>query len=814
MRIRSVYLKGYKPLAHLSNIDSIYIDMLSDITLILGTNGCGKSSLLREMTPLPANNNDYKDGGEKRIYIEHKDSQYELRSVMSKGGKHTFIKDGVELLSAGNATLQRELVAKEFAYSALIHKLLIGEIQFTSMSVAMRREILTTISPLDLTYAIKVHNSTKVALRDTQAVLKHISAKKTDAQQRLLELKVIDDIDQINANLESQLNNLIPYTTANLASSKDLINLINEDYKRLKHLRLRVNNFDNTRVPNSGINTIEELNQYIGNCVGLITASQATIANLSTELEKLIGIGNSLTDNHLSLEDITQCIASCSVEINKLPATCFVSNNHDKFLLSLTELSNSLDIIFDEIASVTIYAEPQRITYTEAYRTSKETKIKLELRLSNIETDLRHYSDPSAIINCPKCQFKFNRKGESVEDTVYLLNTEKEDLTNKLDVCIKDLTRLSRIMEEIQAYENCINRIQILRRNIYLPSEFWVYTNEEVILSRAKISTHILQWYNNIVAGKHRVELEAELLSYQNALAIYNKYGSSVDSKIKTLEQNLDNEVFKRISLQNNLETAKRVLKNYTNYINIASEVEKEMVILDNHFKALINSTIQEDAKQKRSIVYEELSHNSQILNQKNTLINTIADLDLEYSAMVERNAALTILEEHLSQNKGLIADQMLSFIGSYVSEINSICADIFSYDLSLKMCTMDNGSLDYKFPLLVENDSVSDIALGSTGQCEVIDLAFMLVMRQYLGLSTYPLYLDETGASFDEIHRTALMDYLKKIMGMDSCSQLFIINHYTNIHGGLTNHDTVVLDDRNITVPNSYNEHVVLEYI
>jgi hypothetical protein len=37
------------------------------------------------------------------------------------------------------------------------------------------------------------------------------------------------------------------------------------------------------------------------------------------------------------------------------------------------------------------------------------------------------------------------------------------------------------------------------------------------------------------------------------------------------------------------------------------------------------------------------------------------------------------------------------------------------------------------------------------------------------------------------------------------------MINHYENIYGAFTNMEICVLDDRNITVPARYNEHVLI---
>ena len=96
-----------------------------------------------------------------------------------------------------------------------------------------------------------------------------------------------------------------------------------------------------------------------------------------------------------------------------------------------------------------------------------------------------------------------------------------------------------------------------------------------------------------------------------------------------------------------------------------------------------------------------------------------------------------------------------------------------------------------------------------SLGQKEIVNLAFVLVMRQYLNITDYPIYLDEPGNGFDHAHKTELMKFIKMLIDTNQCSQIFMINHYSDWHGGLSNNETVVLDSRNIVVPNPSNQNV-----
>lgn len=61
MIIEKLELKFYKRML-LRSINHITITPKSKIQIILGTNSSGKSSLLKELSPLPANPSDYLKG--------------------------------------------------------------------------------------------------------------------------------------------------------------------------------------------------------------------------------------------------------------------------------------------------------------------------------------------------------------------------------------------------------------------------------------------------------------------------------------------------------------------------------------------------------------------------------------------------------------------------------------------------------------------------------------------------------------------------------------------------------------------------------
>lgn len=93
----------------------------------------------------------------------------------------------------------------------------------------------------------------------------------------------------------------------------------------------------------------------------------------------------------------------------------------------------------------------------------------------------------------------------------------------------------------------------------------------------------------------------------------------------------------------------------------------------------------------------------------------------------------------------------------------------------------------------------------------EIVNLAFKLTGMLYLGLTDYPLYLDELGAAFDEQHRINVMNFVKQLMEVNQHSQMFLISHYAASWGVFTGAQVLVLDGSNIAIPQEYNKHAVL---
>ena len=141
MQITYLKLVNYSRIK-LNHIQSIELDFSDPIQLILGTNGCGKSSILSELTPFPPASEFYSKGGGKTIHISHNNCSYILTTVFNKpSGEHSFIKNGTELNLGSTFTAQKLLVLDEFGISQEVLNLLLGYDKFTKMDSNKRKAL-------------------------------------------------------------------------------------------------------------------------------------------------------------------------------------------------------------------------------------------------------------------------------------------------------------------------------------------------------------------------------------------------------------------------------------------------------------------------------------------------------------------------------------------------------------------------------------------------------------------------------------------------------------------------------------------------
>jgi hypothetical protein len=250
--------------------------------------------------------------------------------------------------------------------------------------------------------------------------------------------------------------------------------------------------------------------------------------------------------------------------------------------------------------------------------------------------------------------------------------------------------------------------------------------------------------------------------------------------------------------------------------------MESKLNELENSF---INNNSQIVETTRRQYLNDAIRKVQSILSRKEEILSDVLNkksiiesIKLNIQKLEYDEQCLKVIVSELSPTDGLIAEGLFGFIKIFVAGMNTFIKKVWTYPLEIQSCKLSEDTkleLDYKFPLKVGEDElpVPDVSKGSTGMREIINLAFKVLAIKHLSLLEIPLFLDEFGSAMDHTHRTTAYGIFDYLINQINFSQVFMVNHYSDLYGSLKNAEICVLHDSNIVLPKDsiYNRHVVM---
>lgn len=816
MRIISIQLVGYKRLA-LANIQSLTYSPESAFQLILGTNGSGKSSLLQELSPLPAASSDFLKGGSKCIKLLHRGSEYVLTSTFKSGNHHSFVKDGEELNSGGTGQVQKELVRNEFNYTQDLHEILIGRERFTTMAPMKRREWITRLSSCDYTYALGVFNRLKAAARDAQGAVKHTKQRLLQETNNLRTFGNTEGLAERAEMLRNELTALLSSRAPDAVAMDVARHTLRQHLSALEELSRRVIDTP-ARLPD--VTSASMLEERLNEVTQQLTTVRSLHQRASTEYSELDELLHSLgAGAQLSPEQLQRKIQELQDGLTQL----VVDNNwvgviHDPVGASrdtdavLSELIQALQALPDNsdgtYSRERLQSERERLTILRGQYDSATAKLRqIHLKLEHI----RHAEDQT----CPQCEYRW-KPGVDASQQGQLESWQQAHQQN-LEQLELDIRQIEAYLEAAAEYAKDYGRIRTLLTSYPRLQPLTQYLIEQRCLTdRPAERVGVLhRWHRTVAQVAEQARLQDELnqlLELQARQASLGEVGL-LAIRQERLQEELRSYTRQLEELRVQHQQLKTLDESYRQWRQSVEQLEellrKGPQLLEAHRQALRNQHIDQVVGQH----HNELAVTQRKLTEHGSMVSIVQDLQQDHEGLDRDWKALLLLTQALSPTEGLIAEQLTGFIQCLVAQMNSVIAAVWTQELKILPCGQDDAELDYKFPLQsgAHSEPNVDIAYGSTAQVEIVNLAFKLTAMLYLGMTDYPLYLDELGAAFDEQHRINVMNFIRQLMEVNQHSQMFLISHYAANHGAFTNAQVLVLDGANIAVPGEYNKHVVI---
>lgn len=821
MFIKSLTLCGYKRLLP-SDVKYLHIDFKLTHQLLLGMNGSGKSSVLIELNPMPASPQDYLKNGYKVIEIEHKNQLYRLSSFFDTGARHSFVLNNLEMNEGGTALVQKQLVLDHFSIDNELIEVLTDQTRFHLFSPLERRNWLTRLSGTNMDFALGFFKFVKDQLRDTESIIKYTDARLAKESGDIMTEEQLQILKSEAASLDEIIKEMINNKSSSNDSPKialdALESLSNEALALSSHIvSIKLNRPVNASDNHLGlIEQIDTVRQQIEFNEGIRHSFYNDYSRLKEALEIHSEVENTDLDALTrELKDINNQIHTLQHDIRVYPTLTNIDELYGATLAIKNSLLNRINDLEDN--SDGKYNRQTIESKRVALSLVNEQLTAIDNKLNDLKVSLNRLSNVDDV-HCPKCDFEFKPGVSPV--VIEQIKTHIQNGEQKYKVEEKNRIELEDYLSSAGSYASAYQvMLNLMSESANLKP---VWDNMKKVDLTVNHPDKLIQCFytwerelqSHLSISKLMLKAAAIEANIEKLNAVQDNEISRVKLQIEEVSNNISNIDAKLSNLKTNLSN----LVDYKNaHDSIIAGYDKLKVILDKrdeYKKKYMNDFSQALLlKYMGEITVHKVKIDEQI-SSVSKILETVKHLEQEKLQYQNRKELLKKIIKELNPTDGLIAKQSKLFIEQFVEQINKVINAVWTYEMKVLPCATESDKLTYKFPIYFPSTEAytQDIAKASTAQKGIIDFAFKLIVMAYLGLTDYPLYLDELGASLDEKHRVAIMDFVKNFVEAGECSQMFLISHYHSGHGVFSNAEVTVLDDTNLlTKPDNFNKHVTI---
>lgn len=814
MFITHVKFKGFQRFIH-NNIQELSVDFTSPFQLILGTNGCGKSSMMTELTPFPPHKGLFDKDGMRELEFTHRASSYRIVNDYSTD-KHSIYKDDEEMFTNLNPTMMAGVIKQLFNIDRTIADILTDKKRFTDMSTNERREIIMRASGININIGLDILSNLKEQKSYYKEYTKNLSKRLVTEENNI---PSDSHIEALNERKEDILHDLLVLDEI----SNQKVEVSNE-WEMLDRVK-RVETLGKT-IAYSFLDTPDELQgirdgidaqEILALAKFNLNASQESKQRLHETMENLkLSLGKSTfsaTEEELKKE---QAKLVEDIEQIRKDSHGFLMEDGDVSyaMISVQELYETLRDIFTRLPD-----NSNRYFNKEKRDENAERIIALNNKLGlyqksilGLEHELNLHMNGD-LIACPACTFEFipgTRLSQSEINQSLKASNEAYAKVNA------ELTLEKEYEVEIRDYQNLVLELEKTLRH---------FSQQQTLINALKDYNYINnppayclniieQWYTDIKASPQLNTLNKRLNKVNEELAHlaledWEKKKADEDQLQQLSHQysQLLDDVFKREETIERIQSYIKHVAKLREWLEDANRLEAE--ITEYHEKTLINMVNQFVLHSKADLNNELGKIEKEITNITYLKFNRdklIADKETAEQAVEDIN----ILQDELSPKTGLLGEVMDEFILKFITQMNNIIKSVWTYSMEILPCRNKKGDLDFYFPVKVMDGTKSDdVANLSSSQRDIINHAFKRLIMLTHDLEDFPLFNDELSNTMDDTHRIRAMKMIYDAVVNNQCSQMFFISHFAPQHGVFTQAEVLVINPDNLqTIPDNYNAH------
>lgn len=814
MFITHVKFKGFQRFIH-NNIQELSVDFTSPFQLILGTNGCGKSSMMTELTPFPPHKGLFDKDGMRELEFTHRASSYRIVNDYSTD-KHSIYKDDEEMFTNLNPTMMAGVVKQLFNIDRTIADILTDKKRFTDMSTNERREIIMRASGININIGLDILSNLKEQKSYYKEYTKNLSKRLVTEENNI---PSDSHIEALNARKEDILHDLLVLDEI----SNQKVEVSNE-WEMLDRVK-RVETLGKT-IAYSFLDTPDELQgirdgidaqEILALAKFNLNASQESKQRLHETMENLkLSLGKSTfsaTEEELKKE---QAKLAEDIEQIRKDSHGFLMEDGDVSyaMISAQELYETLRDIFTRLPD-----NSNRYFNKEKRDENAERIIALNNKLGlyqksilGLEHELNLHMNGD-LIACPACTFEFIPGTRLSKSEISQSLKASNEAYAKVNA---ELTLEKEYEVEIRDYQNLVLELEKTLRH---------FSQQQTLINALKDYNYINnppayclniieQWYTDIKASPQLNTLNKRLNKVNEELAHlaledWEKKKADEDQLQQLSHQysQLLDDVFKREETIERIQSYIKHVAKLREWLEDANRLEAE--ITEYHEKTLINMVNQFVLHSKADLNNELGKIEKEITNITYLKFNRdklIADKETAEQAVEDIN----ILQDELSPKTGLLGEVMDEFILKFITQMNNIIKSVWTYSMEILPCRNKKGDLDFYFPVKVMDGTKSDdVANLSSSQRDIINHAFKRLIMLTHDLEDFPLFNDELSNTMDDTHRIRAMKMIYDAVVNNQCSQMFFISHFAPQHGVFTQAEVLVINPDNLqTIPDNYNAH------
>lgn len=842
MRITGITIRDFVPFNDAA-IFELKAEFSSDVQVIIGRNGSGKSSLLSQLSLIPQSRSLYKKEGFRSLSVEKDGITYRLDSEYAKpSSPHAFFEENnPENLNPSRTTeIQKDLVFEKLGITPLIDDLIMNRFTFPKWGSAKRKEFIMAHNPDKIGFVLTQIKQTTSKIKACKANLSRLQSRKILLEQDLLSPETVQSMEEERVTLH-QLLEIIQQNLMDSEVALRSVGSVQIPAYDQKHVRktLRQCRYD--------LHGLQDVPREVQQRQELKEQLQAQIMSATRDLESLLSqietAQTSLTDMEQryhdlapdgSLHEIDATIRQLEQERDNTqilqPTFTLSSEELDQRYREWHDLHDRLTVFQDR--TVPLYSSKKRQHREQMLQTAQYRQNSYRMRMSDLEAqydDLskRHSITPRDIPDSPcakdKCPLYTHFMGD------YLSHEQKRtDVQSRLEKGRRKLARLDIYVHRLTAY--------FQESKLYHDQIRWLVDQAQ----SHPILHHVLRSIDILSTLEMQPYLIAKKVKdAYDQIAQWNRHKTilqDLETAYALKRRHMGSESEETVKLVLSIESTQNTLYGLRNAITTRSHqkaVDQKALQDIQRYETILHTVQALDQQHRQMLDQMARFHDRHIVHHFKSGLETLRAQSFVRLSEIERPlrdqsllqvrydeevvCEINRIEQELSDlqqiEAALIAipkESVISFMNDVFDQANLLIATIWTIPLEIVPLSMDD-ILTYDVYVSGDNQSIREISECSEGQTEILTLAINLALRIYLGHLHFPLCLDEAGRTFDEKHKQNLLFLLNRLLGDQIISQLFLVNHHATISAGFANSQTLVIRSDNILLPEKYNEHVTI---